>query len=105
LALRRLQGIRIVLDAAVVCEAPHTVYVFTGVVVFGRGQAEGRGPLANERINAMSDTTIGFDQTEEEIILAFDVSDEVLESAAGMESEKAGNYTLALCTWLTGCPI
>src|SRR5512135_225796 len=75
LALRRLQGIRIVLGAAVVCEAPHTVYVLNGVVVFGIGQAEGRGPLTNERINAMSDSTIGFDQTEEEIILAYEVSD------------------------------
>ena len=44
----------------------------------------------------MSDSTIGFDQTEEEIILAYEVSDEVLESAAGTESEKAGNYTLAI---------
>jgi hypothetical protein len=52
----------------------------------------------------MNETSMGFDQTEEEM-LTCEVSDEALESAAGTESEKAGNYTLAWCTWLTGCPI
>jgi hypothetical protein len=53
----------------------------------------------------MSDTaTIKIDQPEEEI-LTYEVSDEVLESAAGNESEKAGNYSIAWCTFLTGCPI
>ena len=47
----------------------------------------------------MSDTTIGFDQTEEEM-LAYEVSDETLETAAGTGSEKAGNYTLYFCTAL-----
>jgi hypothetical protein len=56
-------------------------------------------------MNAMNKTSIGFDETEEEIILTHEVSDEALESAADMESEKAGKYTLAWCTWLTGCPI
>lgn len=49
----------------------------------------------------MSDTTIGFDQTEEEI-LTFEVSDEALETAAG--KEKAGHYTLGFCTGLSSCP-
>ena len=54
---------------------------------------------------SMSDTaTIKIDQPEEEI-LTYEVSDEVLESAAGNESEKAGNYSIAWCTFLTGCPI
>jgi hypothetical protein len=48
----------------------------------------------------MSDTTIGLDQTEEEM-LAYEVSD---ETAAGTGSEKAGNYTLLYCTALSLCP-
>jgi hypothetical protein len=51
----------------------------------------------------MSDTTIGLDQTEEEM-LAYEVSDETLETAAGAGSEKAGNYTLYFCTYLSLCP-
>ena len=51
----------------------------------------------------MSDTTIGLDQTEEEM-LAYEVSDETLESAVGTGSEKAGNYTLYFCTSLGLCP-
>jgi hypothetical protein len=49
----------------------------------------------------MSHTTI--DQTEEEI-LAYDVSDEALESAAGAGKEKAGAFTLAFCSGLDTCP-
>ena len=51
----------------------------------------------------MSDTSIGLDQTEEEM-LAYEVSDEALETAAGTGSEKAGNYTLYYCTALHLCP-
>src|SRR5450759_2198620 len=51
----------------------------------------------------MSDTTIGLDQTEEEM-LAYEVSDETLETAAGTGSEKARNYTLLYCTALSLCP-
>jgi hypothetical protein len=51
----------------------------------------------------MSDITIGLDQTEEEM-LACEVSDVTLESAAGRGSEKAGNYTLLFCTSLDLCP-
>jgi hypothetical protein len=43
------------------------------------------------------------DQIEEEI-LAYDVSDEALETAAGVEKQKAGNYTLGFCTGLSACP-
>ena len=60
-------------------------------------------PSANGRITAMSDTTIGLDQAEEEM-LAFEVSDETLETVAGTRSEKAGNYTLYFCTALSLCP-
>ena len=49
----------------------------------------------------MKDVTL--EQTEEQI-LTFDVSDEALESAAGMASDKAGNYTLYFCTALDLCP-
>jgi hypothetical protein len=50
-------------------------------------------------MNIMNDATIGFDQIEE--LPAYEVSDEVLEAAAG--SEKAG-YTLAYCSGLSVCP-
>ena len=49
-------------------------------------------PLAIERIYAM---------TNEEDILAFEVSDEALEAAAGSEQV---NYTLGACTGLSVCP-
>jgi hypothetical protein len=53
----------------------------------------------------MSDTiTIGRDRPEEEM-LTYEVSDEALESAAGDESERVGKYSIAWCTFLTGCPI
>ncbi|HSV23438.1 MAG TPA: hypothetical protein VLJ17_10465 [Xanthobacteraceae bacterium] len=51
----------------------------------------------------MNDMTIGIDQTEEEV-LTYQVSDEALETAAGMGKEKAGNYTLGFCTGLAACP-
>lgn len=50
---------------------------------------------------AMSDTTIGLDQIEEEM-LAYEVSDTALETAAG--TARAGNYTLFFCTALDMCP-
>ena len=56
-------------------------------------------PLANKRTNIMNDAMIGFDQIEE--LSVYEVSDEVLEAAAG--SEKAG-YTLAYCSGLSVCP-
>jgi hypothetical protein len=46
-------------------------------------------------------TTVQMDQKEEEI-LSFEVSDEVLESAAGVEL--ATPFTLGSCTGLTVCP-
>ena len=52
----------------------------------------------------MSDTSIELDQIEEEM-LAHEVSDEALETAAGTGSEKAGNYTLIYCTFLYICPV
>ena len=51
----------------------------------------------------MSGTTIGLNQTEEEL-LSYEVSDEALETAAGTGCEKAGNYTLYYCTALHLCP-
>jgi hypothetical protein len=51
----------------------------------------------------MNDTTMGLEQTEQEI-LAFEVSDEALEAAAGTVREKAANYTLGACTGLSVCP-
>jgi hypothetical protein len=49
----------------------------------------------------MTKTTLGLNQKEEEI-LSFEVSDDVLESAAGTET--AANYTLGSCTGLSVCP-
>jgi hypothetical protein len=51
-------------------------------------------------ITAMGDV-IGFDQADEKI-LAYEVSDETLEAAAG--SKRAANYTLFFCTALDMCP-
>jgi hypothetical protein len=52
----------------------------------------------------MSDTdTVGLGQTEEEM-LAYAVSDETLETAAGTGSKQAENLTLA-CTYFYICPI
>jgi len=51
----------------------------------------------------MSATTIGLDQREEDM-LAYEVSDDTLETAAGTGSEKAGNYTLYFWTYLSLCP-
>jgi hypothetical protein len=50
----------------------------------------------------MNDGAITPDQTEEEII-AYEVSDAALETAAGAGS-KEGNYTLFFCTALDLCP-
>jgi len=47
--------------------------------------------------------TTGLDQIEQEI-LAYEVSDDALETAAGIGKEKAGNYTLGFCTGLSACP-
>ena len=51
----------------------------------------------------MNDTTMGLEQTKQEI-LAFEVSDDALEAAAGTVREKAANYTLGACTGLSVCP-
>jgi hypothetical protein len=57
----------------------------------------------NERINAMTQTTMGREQAEQEF-LVFEVSDEELEAAAGSVSARAENYTLAACSGLSVCP-
>jgi hypothetical protein len=46
--------------------------------------------------------TMGLEETEGDI-LAFEVSDDVLEIAAGTAEEKA-NFTLGACTGLSECP-
>jgi hypothetical protein len=51
----------------------------------------------------MTETTVGLEQTEQEIV-AFDVSDEALEASAGTAGETAANYTLGACTGLSVCP-
>ena len=40
----------------------------------------------------------------EEDILDYDVSDQALEAAAGMQEGKTASYTLAFCTGLDSCP-
>ncbi|MFY9600503.1 MAG: hypothetical protein WAR02_09730 [Pseudolabrys sp.] len=49
----------------------------------------------------MRNMTIGLERTEEELF-AFEVSDEVMENAAGSVKEKA-NFTLGACTGLSVC--
>jgi hypothetical protein len=71
--------------------------------VGGRNLLLSAGVPANERTNAMNATTVSLDQTEEEI-LAFDVSDEALESTAAETLDHAGNYTFGSCTGLSVCP-
>lgn len=51
----------------------------------------------------MNDTSVELDQAEEEM-LAYEVSDEALETASGIGSKQAGNLTLA-CTYFYLCPI
>jgi hypothetical protein len=60
-------------------------------------------PPTNEGINAMTQTTMGREQAEQEF-LVFEVSDEELEAAAGSVSARAKNYTLAACSGLSVCP-
>jgi hypothetical protein len=49
----------------------------------------------------MSDNSTGLDQTEQEI-LSYDVSDDALEAAAGIDQPSA--FTLGACTGLSVCP-
>jgi len=50
----------------------------------------------------MKNITVEREHTEEEI-LAFEVSDEALEIAAGSTKERA-NFTLGACSGLSVCP-
>ena len=59
------------------------------------------GAAGDRKDNAMK-TTMGLEKIEEEI-LAFDVTDEALEIAAGTAKEKA-NFTLGGCSGLSECP-
>lgn len=59
------------------------------------------GAAGERKDNAMM-TTMGLEKIEEEI-LAFDVTDEALEIAAGTAKEKA-NFTLGACSGLSVCP-
>ena len=47
--------------------------------------------------------TSGFEQAEEQI-LAYEISDESLEIAAGSGTDQAGIYTLGSCTGYYSCP-
>ena len=58
------------------------------------------GAAGERKDNAMN--TTGLEKIEEEI-LAFEVSDEALEIAAGSAKEKA-NFTLGACSGLSVCP-
>lgn len=51
----------------------------------------------------MSDKTISFEGNEDEI-LYFQVSDEMLETTAGVGNEKGGGVTLSFCSGLSTCP-
>lgn len=51
----------------------------------------------------MSNAATESDRTEEDLF-ASEISDEALESAAGMGLGMAANPTIALCTGLDSCP-
>lgn len=51
----------------------------------------------------MNDKAIEVDQTEDRLILTYEVSDEALESAA-MGNRKAENLTLSFCSTPWTCP-
>ena len=51
----------------------------------------------------MNETSIRFDQTEEEI-LTYEVSDEAIENGGGTDKEIAGNFTLGAYSGLSVCP-
>jgi hypothetical protein len=51
----------------------------------------------------MHDQPNDFDQMEENFTC--EVSDETLETAAGMEKEKPKAFTLSFCSGLSTCPV
>jgi hypothetical protein len=51
----------------------------------------------------MTDTILRIEQIEEDI-LANEVSDEALETAAGTRIGEAAHYTLGACTGISVCP-
>jgi hypothetical protein len=51
---------------------------------------------------AMNNRTIGRDQSKEDDLLIYEISDEALECAG--ETKRAGNYTQFFCTALDLCP-
>lgn len=51
----------------------------------------------------MSDKTFGFESNEDDD-LSFQVSDEMLETAAGVGNERGGGITLSFCSGLSTCP-
>ncbi|HMF23968.1 MAG TPA: hypothetical protein VKG24_17840 [Pseudolabrys sp.] len=50
----------------------------------------------------MTDKTLVLDSKED--LLLFEISDEALETAAGIRNEKAVNFTLGACSGLSVCP-
>jgi hypothetical protein len=77
--------------------------VLAALIAVGWNSSATNTKSGNKRINAMTNTTTGLEQTEQEI-LTFELSDETLEAAAGTMQEKAVNYTLGACTGLSVCP-
>jgi hypothetical protein len=51
----------------------------------------------------MNNSDLEIDQTEEGL-LTYEVSDEVLESAANMIKDKSGSLTVSFCSGLDTCP-
>ena len=51
----------------------------------------------------MSDKTADSERNEDEI-LSVQVSDEMLETTAGVGNEKGGGITLSFCSGLSTCP-
>jgi hypothetical protein len=49
----------------------------------------------------MTDKTLTIDSKQD--LLVFEISDEALETAAGVRNETAANFTLGSCTGLSVC--
>jgi len=49
-------------------------------------------------------TAMEIEQTEQEILVLGEVTDEALEAAAGAMDDNAASYTLGSCTGISVCP-
>jgi hypothetical protein len=75
---------------------------YTDALIFG-GSRSSPPVCSRTKGKATMSEKSGYEQAEEQI-LAYDISDECLETAAGSGGEQAGIYTLGSCTGYYSCP-